>query len=53
MAEPTSISQVLPAPVLEGSLTAFLKSLDPLMGQQINSCIRTNNRSRITITTRC
>ena len=37
MAEPTSISQVLPAPVLEGSLTAFLKSLDPLMGQQINT----------------
>ena len=37
MAEPTTISQVLPAPVLEGSLTAFLKSLDPLMGQQINT----------------
>ena len=37
MAEPTSISQVLPAPVLEGSLTAFLKKLDPLIGQQINT----------------
>ena len=37
MAEPTTISQVLPAPVLEGSLTAFLKSLDPLMGQQIQT----------------
>ena len=37
MAEPTTISQVLPAPVLEGSLTAFLKSLDPLMGQQLNT----------------
>ena len=37
MAEPTTISQILPAPVLEGSLTAFLKKLDPLMGQQINT----------------
>ena len=37
MAEPTTISQVLPAPVLEGSLTAFLKKLDPLIGQQINT----------------
>jgi hypothetical protein len=37
MAEPTTISQVLPAPVLEGSLTAFLKSLDPLMGKQIQT----------------
>ena len=37
MAEPTSISQVLTAPVLEGSLTAFLKKLDPLIGQQINT----------------
>ena len=37
MAEPTTISQVLPAPVLEGSLTAFLKSVDPLLGQQINT----------------
>jgi len=37
MAEPTTISQVLPAPVLEGSLTAFLKSLDPLMGQEIQT----------------
>ena len=37
MADPTTISQVLPAPVLEGSLTAFLKSLDPLMGKQIQT----------------
>ena len=37
MAEPTTISQVLPSPVLEGSLTAFLKSVDPLLGQQINT----------------
>ena len=37
MAEPTTISQILPAPVLEGSLTAFLKKLDPLIGQQINT----------------
>ena len=37
MAEPTTISQVLPAPVLEGSLTNFLKKLDPLVGQQINT----------------
>ena len=37
MAEPTTISQVLPSPVLEGSLTAFLKSVDPLLGQKINT----------------
>ncbi len=37
MADPTTIAQVLPAPVLEGSLTAFLKKLDPLIGQQINT----------------
>ena len=37
MADPTTITQVLPAPVLEGSLTAFLKKLDPLIGQQINT----------------
>ena len=35
--EPTSITQNLGNPILEGSLTAFLKSLDPLMGQQINT----------------
>ena len=34
---PTSVSQTLTSPILEGSLTAFLKSLDPLMGQQINT----------------
>ena len=30
MAEPTTISQVLPAPILEGALTAFTKKLEPL-----------------------
>ena len=37
MAEPTTISQVLPAPILEGALTAFTKKLEPLMGQQIQT----------------
>jgi hypothetical protein len=37
MAEPTSISQVLPSPILEGALTAFTKKLEPLIGQQINT----------------
>ena len=35
MADPTSISQVLPSPILEGALTAFTKKLEPLIGQQI------------------
>ena len=30
-------TQVLPAPVLEGALTAFTKKLQPLIGQQINT----------------
>ena len=30
-------SQVLPAPVLEGALTAFTKKLTPLIGQQIDT----------------
>ncbi len=30
-------TQVLPAPVLEGALTAFTKKLEPLIGQQINT----------------
>jgi hypothetical protein len=34
---PTSVTQTLTSPILEGSLTAFLKSLDPLMGQQIQT----------------
>jgi len=34
---PTSVTQQLTSPILEGSLTAFLKSLDPLMGQKINT----------------
>ena len=37
MAEPTTISQVLPAPVLEGALTAFTKKLEPLMGAPIQT----------------
>ena len=37
MAEPTSISQVLPSPILEGALTAFTKKLEPLIGQQIQT----------------
>ena len=39
MAEPTTISQVLPAPVLEGALTAFTKKLEPLIGQQIDTSL--------------
>ena len=34
MAETTTITR--PAPVLEASLTNFLKSIDPLVGQKIN-----------------
>ena len=30
MTTPTSISQVIPAPILEGALTAFTKTLEPL-----------------------
>jgi hypothetical protein len=37
MANPTTISQVLPAPVLEGALTAFTKKLAPLMGAPIQT----------------
>jgi len=37
MANPTTISQVLPAPVLEGALTAFTKKLEPLMGAPIQT----------------
>jgi hypothetical protein len=39
MAEPTTISQVLPAPILEGALTAFTKKLEPLIGQQIDTSL--------------
>jgi hypothetical protein len=34
---PTSISQVLPSPILEGALTAFTKKLEPLIGQTIDT----------------
>jgi len=37
MAEPTTISQVLPAPILEGALTAFTKKLEPLIGTPIDT----------------
>jgi len=37
MAEPTTITQTLPAPVLEGALTAFTKKLEPLMGAPIQT----------------
>ena len=38
MADPTTVSQVLPAPILEGALEhAFTKKLEPLIGQQINT----------------
>ena len=36
MAEVTQ-TQTLPSPILEGSLTNFLKKLDPLVGNQINT----------------
>ena len=45
MAEPTTISQVLPAPILEGALTAFTKKLEPLIGQQINTAAFATGRS--------
>lgn len=34
---PTSVTQVIPSPILEGALTAFTKKLEPLIGQQINT----------------
>ena len=37
MAEPTTITQTLPAPVLEGALTAFTKKLEPLIGTPIST----------------
>lgn len=37
MTTPTSISQVIPAPILEGALTAFTKTLEPLMGKPIDT----------------
>ena len=37
MATPTTISQTLPAPVLEGALTAFTKKLEPLIGTPIST----------------
>ena len=49
MAEPTTISQVLPAPILEGALTAFTKKLEPLMGQQIQTGLHTHQRSQLNL----
>jgi hypothetical protein len=37
MAEPTSITQTLPSPILEGALTAYTKALEPLIGQQLQT----------------
>jgi hypothetical protein len=37
MAEPTTITQTLPAPILEGALTAFTKKLEPLIGTPIST----------------
>ena len=37
MADPTSITQTLPSPILEGALTAFTKKLEPLIGQEIKT----------------
>jgi len=37
MADPTSITQTLPSPILEGALTAFTKKLEPLIGTTINT----------------
>jgi len=37
MADPTTISQVLPSPILEGALTAFTKKLEPLIGLTIDT----------------
>ena len=34
---PTSVTQNLTSPILEGSLTAFLKTLEPLIGQTIDT----------------
>jgi hypothetical protein len=34
---PTSVSQVLSSPILEGALTAFTKKLEPLIGQTIDT----------------
>jgi len=34
---PTSVTQTLTSPILEGSLTAFLKTLEPLIGQKVNT----------------
>jgi hypothetical protein len=43
---PTSVTQTLTSPILEGSLTAFLKTLEPLIGQQSSYiCIRSANRA--------
>ena len=37
MADPTTISQTLPAPIIEASITNFLPKVDELLGQQINT----------------
>ena len=42
MSETTTITR--PAPVLEASLTNFLKAIDPLVGQKINTTYWTKDR---------
>ena len=52
MAETTTITR--PAPVLEASLTNFLKAIDPLVGQKIERrCICTTIAAESATTTRC
>ena len=46
-------SQVLPAPVLEGALTAFTKKLTPLIGQQIDTTKFDPKVAAQTATKRC
>ena len=36
---PTSVTQNLTSPILEGSLTAFLKTLEPLIGQKVDTSV--------------
>ena len=37
MATPTSITQSLPSPILEGALTAYTKAIEPLIGRQLDT----------------
>jgi hypothetical protein len=45
MATPTTISQTLPAPILEGALTAFTKKIrTTYWSTNTNICLRSTNR---------